>query len=346
MRVGLIARADRTGLAAQTWSFWKNMRPDATLVVDLSHCSRQQPEMQRYDGDPNVMMWSAAIYPSLELQPDPVLEAFLDRVDVVFTCETPYSMWLFQRAREKGVRTVLQPNYEFLEYAAARGLPEPDVFALPSPWHETEIRRVLPGRSIVHLPVPVDRELLPHRRRTELSTLLHTAGTPAMEDRNGTLLLMEAMQHVTAPVRLTVRTQKHLPRAASRNVIVDTRPTVNYWDLYQDEDLYVMPRKFGGLCLPMQEALACGMPVLTTAVPPQNEWFPPDLLVEARPVKEVMTRAPITIFQADPRDIAKQIDWLHSNPERFAELSDWADLWATGHSWDALRPVYEQVLAG
>lgn len=346
MRVGLIARADRTGLAVQTWCFWRNMHPAATLVVDLAHCSGQSPELDRYASDPNVTVWRAAVYPSVEAKPDPVLENFLDQVDVVFTCETPYNLWLFKRAREKGVRTVLQPNYEFLEYLLYRDLPEPDVFGLPSRWHEQEIRMRLPGRDIRHLPVPVDRTLLPYRHRSELRTLLHTAGTPAMEDRNGTLLLMEAMQHVRAPVELTIRTQKHLPQPASRNVRVDTRSSQNFWDLYGDEDLYVIPRKFGGLCLPMQEALSVGMPVLSTNVSPQDEFIPTDLLVDAPPVREVMTRAPIWVHEANPHAVAARIDWLYDNPDRFSELSEWADLWAVGHDWEALRPAYEEVLAG
>ncbi|MGW8178315.1 MAG: hypothetical protein ACWGQW_06055 [bacterium] len=48
MRVGLIARADKTGLGIQTYEFYKQMNPDKVMVVDLSHCSGQSPDMSLY----------------------------------------------------------------------------------------------------------------------------------------------------------------------------------------------------------------------------------------------------------------------------------------------------------
>lgn len=347
MRVGLIARADRTGLGVQTHAFWENMRPHLTLVVDLSHCSGQPPDMSLYRGGPEVRVWRNRSYPSVVPEPDSVVEAFLDEVDVVFSAETFYNTWLVDRAREKGVRTVLQPNYEFFEWLLLPGLPEPDVFALPSSWHAADIARAMPGRDIRQLPVPVDRARLPYRHRTHLQTILHTAGTPAMEDRNGSLLLIEAMHFVKSPVTAVIRTQKHLAAPClPHNVRVDRRVVPHWWDLYTEGDCYVIPRKFGGLCLPMNEALAAGMPVVSTDVSPQNEFLPPELLVPAPATHQIMTRAMIGVHQADPVVLARRIDWLYENPDRFAELSAWAGAWGDLHSWDALRPKYEAVLAG
>lgn len=347
MRVGLIARADRTGLAAQTWSFWRNMHPDATLVVDLARCSGQAPEMDRYAGDPNVTVWSPhpRAYPSIEGFPENIVAEFLNKVDVVFSAETPYNLWLFQRAREVGVRTVLQINYEFADWILHDGIPEPDCFALPTLWHEADIRAKLPGREIVHLPVPVDRELLPYKPRTELRTILHTAGTPAMEDRNGTQLLIEAMRHVRSPVQAVVKTQKVLSTNWPHNVAVEGA-TANFWELYGDQDLYVMPRKFGGLCLPQQEAMSVGMPTLMSDCHPQNTLLPPELLVPVQRTKEIMTRAMIGVHEAYPVHIAERIDWLYEHPGEFRDLSSWCDEWASAHSWTALRPLYDAVLAG
>lgn len=348
MRLGLVARADKTGLGAQTWTFWRNMRPDATLVVDLSHCSGQQPDLALYDrGD--VEVWKDRNYPSTAPVPDKVVERFLSKVDVVFGAETFYNYWLINRARQLGVRTVLQPNYEFLDYLLDRKLPEPDVLAFPSTWHLDDVRRAMPRSDVRHLPVPVDAKLLPFRQRLELNTILHTAGTPAMEDRNGTMVLIEAMRQVRTPVTAVIRTLKPLPiraRHLPTNVIIDDRPAPNYWDLYDRGDMLVIPRKFGGLCLPQQEALACGMPVLMTDVAPQNEVLPADLLVPAIKSHEVMTRAMIDIHQTDPVVLASRIDWLHEHPDRFAELSAWAGEWAADNSWEALRPLYEATLTG
>lgn len=352
MKVGLVARADKTGLATQTWGVWKNLmgngvRPHKTLVVNLAHCSGQQPDMSLYADDPNVSIWNAFHYPNPLPVPDRTLDSFLDDLDVIFTCETAYNPWLYQRARERGVRSVCQPNFEFLDYLLHSDVPEPDCFALPSPWHEHKIRQALPDREIVYLPVPVDRELLPFRHRTELRTILHTAGTPAMEDRNGTLVLIEAMRYVKSPVTARIRSQKILSTVSPpSNVDIDMSSVERFWQMYGDEDLYIMPRKFGGLCLPLNEALSVGMPVLMSDCSPQNLFLSPDLLISAPVSHEIMTRAMIGVHQVNPYVLAERIDWLYENPETFSELSLWADEWSKRMSWDSLRSEYMKVLEG
>ncbi len=201
-------------------------------------------------------------------------------------------------------------------------------------------------RYWVHPDVPVDRELLPFRRRTSLQTILHTVGTGTGEDRNGTLLLVEAMHHVTTPVRARIRSQRPLGANLRNNTTVDLTRTQDYWELYGDEDLFVIPRRFGGLCLPMQEALAVGMPLLTTRASPQDSFLPDEMLVRAPAMQELMTRTLLGLHQADPVEIAQRIDWLYENPSMIAVLSDWADGWAQANSWEALRPRYEAALRG
>lgn len=346
MRIGAVARADRTGLGVQSWGFCRAMRPEAILVVDLQHCSGQAPDLSLYADHPDVEVWADRLYPDPSLRPDPTVERFLRKVDVVMLFETPYAWWLVKRAKELGVRVVIQPNAEFNEHFVLPHLPEPDVFALPTPWLRERYEERLPGRDIRVVPVPIDRELLPYRRRTELRTILHTAGTPAMEDRNGTLTLIEAMKHVKTPVECVVRTLKHLDtRGKPRNVHIQGG-TRHHWDLYGAGDVFVLPRKFGGLCLPMQEAMATGMPVLMSDLSPQNEVLPPDWLVPAKKVKEVMTRTMIDICEVDHRDLAERIDWLYEHPSVVSECSEWLESWAEAHSWDVLRPLYEDVLRG
>lgn len=345
-RIGLIARADRTGLAVQTHAFWRNMNPHRTLVVDLSYCSGKKPDLSMY---PDGELWSTTTYPHVYSQPDEQIDAFLDEVDVVFTCETPYNYWLFERAREKGVRTVLQYNYEFLEYLVAPDLPKPDLFAAPSTWYMDVVERRGFG-PVVHLPVPVEvRE--DQIVRTELNQILHTLGNPAMEDRNGTFILLEAMQHVKSDVRVRVRSQRRFqkPKWFERDprIKFDYRGTVDPWSQYSpDDDLYVMPRRFGGLCLPVGEALSLGMPVLMSKCPPNDSWLPQDWLVPGKWGRKIQTRARIPLYHTNPVRLAAKIDELHDNPDLVEEGSYWALDWASTHSWAALGDQYESALQG
>ncbi|MGW8178316.1 MAG: hypothetical protein ACWGQW_06060, partial [bacterium] len=218
-----------------------------------------------------------------------MVDEFLEDLDLVFTCETPYSFYLLKKAREMGVKTIQQYNFEFLDYLHFKDLPRPDLLAAPSPWRMDFVRQQLPSQKLIHLPVPVNRELLPYKKRTHLSKILHTAGTPAMEDRNGTYVIAEAMKHVKSPVTLEIKTQKAL-NVEGDNINVDHSDYPNYFDLYGDEDAYAMPRKFGGLCLPINEAMSVGMPVIASKVDPQTTWIPEGLLVEGAVKKQIYTK--------------------------------------------------------
>lgn len=343
-RLGLIARGDLTGLSVQTQAFWRHLQPEQTLVVDLSRHSRQKPDNRMM---PNSSIWNDNIYPSTEIVKDSKLERFLRSVDVVFTCETPYNYWLFKRARELGVKTFLQFNYEFLDYNKSNigTLPEPDVFLAPSMWHLDDVKKLLPGRDIRFLPVPVDRKAFPFKHRDHLDTLLHTAGTGAMEDRNGSVLSAEAMSYVSSSVKLHLRSQSRIKEISSRPNIVLTNSKVKFpHELYGDEQVFLMPRKFGGLCLPMNEAVSCGMPIISTDCSPQSTWLPEALLVPSKRVKTIETRHPIGLYESDPKDIARVIDWLADNPKEVSHYSDWADHYAESISWTKMKSVYLENL--
>lgn len=352
MRIGLCgARADRTGLAVQTHAFWRNMKPAATLLIDFTRYGFK-PNLDWYAGDPNATLWDCPGYEhsgkGAAEDPDPVVDAFLEKVDVVFCVETPYTYYLFERAREMGVKTVLQPNYEFLEYLVKSDLPEPDVFGLPTPWHEEEIRNALPGREIVNLPVPIETDRLTFRIRTEIKTVLHTAGNVAQTDRAGTQCLLEAMRRVKSPVKGIIHSQRFIPEVVDTdcpdNVDLRVGPVDDYSTLYAEGDLFVLPRRYGGLCLPMQEAMGCGMPVLMTDASPQDSLIAKAMRVPVTHGGHLQTRGLLDLWDANPQDVADRIDGWYDVPTAFRFASFSARNFAAQHSWKALKPLYEEVL--
>ncbi len=343
MRIGLIARADRTGLAVQTYEFSRHIECAKILVVDISRLNGQKNNFGLYPGAKKI---SGEPYPettvSAGLPSNAVIDAFLDGLDLVFTCETPYSYYLFEAARRRGVKTVLQYNFELFDHLAEPGLPKPDLFAAPSLWRYNEV----PFPNKCFLPVPVNRDLLPPRQITELRTVLHIAGNPAMEDRNGTRTVLDAWQHVKSPTKLVVRSPRRIPHTSrDPRVRVDTADRPWYHELYSGADALVMPRKFGGLCLPLNEALSCGMPVVMSDVAPQNGFLPPVMLVPARRDRKAMAKVPIDVHEVSPADLAARIDELAANPDRVAEASADADDLAASMSWKRLHPIYIDTFA-
>ena len=141
-RIGLIARADNSGLGVQTAEFARHMQPNKTLVIDVSHLQNATDHcnkatyLDRYSAATVYRGWT----------PDPhLLTQFLRELDVVFSAETFYSDSFVSLAQRMGVRTVLQPNWEFMPLHK----PQPDMLAVPSLWHWDEY----PANK-TYLPVP------------------------------------------------------------------------------------------------------------------------------------------------------------------------------------------------
>lgn len=104
-----------------------------------------------------------------------------------------------------------------------------------------------------------------------------------------------------------------------------------------------MPRKFGGLCLPINEAMSVGMPVIASKVDPQTGWLPEGLLVEGKVAKQIYTKCHIDVFETDPVKLAERIDFLYDHPEIFEAFSVQMDDIITAYSWNHLKSLYERV---
>ena len=166
-----------------------------------------------------------------------------------------------------------------------------------------------------------------------------------MEDRNGTIISVEAMNHVSSNVKLYVRSQFPIKQINKGSKVKSVYGKVgSNRDLYRDESAFVIPRKFGGLCLPMNEALSLGMPIIVSDCDPQNRWVPEVLRVKAIKGKEIMTRNKINLYECAPKDVAERIDFLYDNPDVFSDLSTWANEYSEQISWNSLKSKYIEFI--
>lgn len=338
MKLGLIARCDQSGLANQTFNYFQALNPDKVLLINVGHladegkhCNKRSfPE--RFPGAIEVKSW---------MPDNKTVEDFLDGLDTVLSAETFYTPIFARLARKAGVRTALACNPEFLNVRD-----QPDLWLPPTTWMWNSI-----PKNKHHLPVPITPG--PPRRPEITPHFLHIVGRPAVHHRNGTLDLVQALKHVTENITVTVRCQEpgyvsgligehriHTPP----NVVlrVESGDVENNRDLYTEGDILVMPRRFGGLCLPAQEAIAAGMPVLMPAISP-NEWLPSEWLFPAVEAGSFMAKQRVTFYRTDPEVLAAKLD-------QYARLqpSTWqADIQRLQHqlSWTRWKPIYEEVLS-
>jgi len=329
VRLGLIARADNRGLGQQTWEYHRHLKPAKTMVVD---CPSAQPLPLRLERYPD-----ATVVRGLPTRQN--LREFLRDIDVVLTAECAYNDELYPMADQAGVKTVLALNYEFMDTRV-----KPTLWLAPSLWHYGDIPA--PKRF---LPVPVDTDrFTPQPAHDGPRRFLHIVGRPAVHDRNGTQDLFQALRHVTADIELTVKCQQpgYVTRLAQHippnvKLRIDEGDVPNYWDNYSG-DVLIMPRRFGGLCLPVNEALAAGMPVIMPNISP-NEWLPAEWLVDAGWCATFRAKQRVDIYSANHHALAAKIDQFTDTTFYTAAKVKAADL-TKGLSWHTLLPEYQKVL--
>lgn len=337
--LGLIARADARGLGVQTRAFHDQMGPAKTLVVD---CHSAMPLRKHHDWYPGAQ-WT---FPdTLPTERDFV--QFLDGLTAVYTAETGYNPLLWDMCEQRGIRTVLAANWEFLNPRD-----RPTVWAAPSLWQFDQ----WPAGAI-HLPVPIETERFPQQEPAATAArFLHVVGRPAVHDRNGTTDLLQALQYVTTSITVTITCQQsgHVGGlinthgyAIPPNITLDIRSTDtdNYWDNYLGQDALILPRRFGGLCLPANEALGAGLPVIMPNISPNNLWLPEEWLVRAEYAGDFRAHQHITYYRTDPVALARKIDQLATDTDFYQAAVTKSHRLRNHLSWNTLRPKYEEVLA-
>lgn len=324
MNLGLIVRADNRGLGIQTWEIWRHLNPAVTVCVDISPIDPNGNWPQQFERFPDAIIspWSGYLNPLSAEAVDALLTC-----DILFSVETTYDPKLYELARQRGIATVIYVNPELwrpheTDYASA--------VWVPSRW---KIDRI-PRAEWVPMPVALDRF-----NGVGGMSYLHVGGHKARGDRNGMETAIRAARY--AGITLNVTTQDRL-RIAGRGVT--QQPSVeNYWDLYSDYGVLVMPRKYGGLSLPVQEAMAAGLAVIMSDCPPNGDW--PVSRIAGRFVQRVqMPGGQVELFDTDRIALATEMQRMADLDYR-AEWQDKGRAWALAHSWHQLKAEWLARLA-
>jgi len=332
---GLVARADERGLGRMTHELYRALHPDRTLVVREPGAEAKgfPAQLDRYPG--------AAVVTYEGGLAEAACREFLAGLDVVYLAETAYDPRFYGWASEAGCATVLAVMPEFYNQAEP---PPADALWVPTPWRMEH----LPAHTqLVPVPVADDRFPFTVPERDGPLRVLHVAGHRAAADRNGTTLLLQALRSVRQPMRVRMLTQDRLlPRASvPRHVDLDCEPggRADYWTLYEDADVLVLPRRYGGLCLPAQEAMASGLAVVMSDCAP-NDWWP-TLRVPVRSSGSLRTAAgELRLHSAMPRELALSLDRLAVDGEALRTQQEASLAWAEAHRWSALEGIYRAGL--
>jgi glycosyltransferase involved in cell wall biosynthesis len=340
---GIIARCDNTGLGNQTRDLVKMLNPDRILLINSAKFNNNKQYPEWYDGY-NVTMTNG--FPTKQ-----EVAIFMDGLNSVLTCETFYHPHFIHLAQRRKVKTLMQYNYEFLDHLNKPDMPLPTYMISPSYWKVDEtIAKFGNDTKVVHIPPPINLDDFKSVRENNMlrdhKRLLHIGGKAASQDRNGTQTVIDMLRYSKADYELVIRSQSEL------NInYKDSRLTVEIGnidsrsEMYNGFDAMVMPRRYAGLCLPMNEALVSGLPVFMTDISPNNQILPSDWLVSSSKVSTLMTRVKLDVYEADVKELAKKID-RYINIDKKLQKEKALTIGFENFDPSILKDQYLQILEG
>ena len=313
-RVCIIARADLTGLGRQSRNWVRLLDPYKVVVINSKPFNGNDQYFEWYEKRRNAYRIDGFIKPE-------EINDILNDVDVLLTFEIPYNYQLISVARARGIKTIIQNNWEFTDYLSQKYLPLPDLLVNHSYWHLEDQKKLWPDIT-EYCPTPyfiedfdeiykinIERDLVEGQRRR----FLHIAGRNTYLDRHGTEDLIEAVKLIPSEIdfELVINTQTtEIKNAGDPRITIDRSSCADERELYSNFDAMIMPRRYAGGCLPMNEALASGLPVIMPDIDPNDKILPAFWLVPAEKKDTFMTRTEIDVYSVNHMALAAKIAQL------------------------------------
>ena len=343
MRLGIIARSDNTGLGNQTMELVKMLNPDKILLINSQFFNNNQQHPEWYK-DYSVIETRKGMPRTNEVL------AFLENIDVVISCETFYHLELVDLAKQKGIKTILQYNYELFGHLTHPDWTLPDVLLAPSIWNLDLIVQQFGNKTqVMHLPPPTDHTLFNQAKEVNLSKdhkrILHIAGKKAAKDRNGTESILKMIKHSKEDYELVIKSQTPLNLICNDSrVKIEIGNPDNRQDMYSGFDAMVLPRRYAGLCLPMNEALMSALPVFMTDISPNNAILPDEWLAKSIKIDVFRTKSMVDVYDVKPERLANIIDEYISNDNKYQIKETAVKIGLDNFSADKLKQRYLDII--
>lgn len=330
MRWGLIARSETDrGIGIQTLAMYQNLCPDKTLVV-LDKKSGFTAHPENYPDATLVELKHGAQRNTLD---QTIVRDWWQGLDVIIAVETLYDWDMIAWAKADKVKTVVHGNPEF--WVATN--PQPDQWIWPTSWRLEH----LPHGQIVPVPVP-DRPITAAPVNSEgLIRAVHVGGSSTIDTRNGTDIISAASRQIgNQGIKLTVYSQTHT--APMFRTIVKG-PVEDRWSMYRDQHMLILPRKYGGLCLPALEAMASGLAVLMTDCSPNRDWPIIPIPSELGKVLQLQT-GPVQTHVCYGTTVGTLVSSIARRRDLLDEAQRRSREWADANRWSNLAPLYYDTL--
>lgn len=288
------------------------------------------------------------------------LNEYLDtcKPEVVIIVETPFNFNFFKIMHDRGIKIILIPMIDSI--GVEKFIPYEKYMDLVINFTEIGQRiyeKKWPGNiNGIHIPYPIDTEYFcSSRAETAFAefTFAHSEGHGGAGFRKATDLVFQAFQQlsykfkdITMLVNSQCSEQEHSQLRAVDRVTISRKNLSNAIDLYRDGRIFVCPSRREGLGLPILEAMACGLPVITTDAPPMNEWFPEDypLLVKVQ-CQTDLPYGDIPMYTPSAYDLMQKMEFAYKNIELMEQIGKMnCNIIKEKFSWNVLRDIYLEIL--
>lgn len=309
------------------WDFFKYLPADSILSIANPQKGQEQwTDRQHTVGRP----------PN-----DQSIIRYLDtfKPDVVLFLETPFSMSVYRLCNQRGVKTVAIPMHE--TFSAKRLVPDLMICPNNIAYQKSQGK----PRKLLFLPIGI--EMFPYRKRTG-HTFVCNIGYGGVHDRRQSAVIARAFSRLKdRSARLIMNSQYAWPQGSH---ISDNRITYNLKDYpspadtYKKGDIALLPIAYGGYERSVLEAMASGMPTLTTAAEPMCLYqHDPDFLIE--PCERYTITQDwvynVAFNKISVDDLLKKLKWLMTIDT--AKYSERARRQAEAQSWESTEIDYHGV---
>lgn len=264
------------------------------------------------------------------------IKKFCDRVDTILFAEQPYYNELIDIAKTLKKRLVCVPMMEWMP-PGAKGWPQfVDLFICPTHHCYEQFQHVVP---CVEFPWPIDTQRFSFKQRgPTCESFLYIAGHGGFKGRKGIDVVLAALKlWPEFPLTVISQVKEKWPKLPNLQVIPAAETNS---DLYADCDVLVYPPSVDGLGLQPMEAMACGMPVISTNGLPWNE-IPAIGKIAARQTRRTVRR-PVDWYIPDAQSLVDNCKRLLG--QDIAEESLRCRQWAEARSWDNLASDFASIV--
>ncbi len=349
-RVGSVVYSTEQGLGHLAKDFYKEGVINDVLIFQHTSRTNNYHWYERPDGSLPHIITNRPFFRHHKN----VCQQFLDKVDVVLFFETPFDWDFMKQCRLAKKKVVLMMMYEWFPLNPPV---LPDLILCPSKLDADYAKQS--GFEHKYIPVPVPREVSSlYRPRERANRFLYSGGNMGCRhDSRGAKTVLESLDFIDPEIQITYRVQdsKGFSLLDINGVHLSKKyPNVNfeiggvpYLEQWEDHDVLIAPEKYNGLSLPLQEAKAVGMYVITTNRYPTNTWI--DFPLGFNPVGISRGNVggaynEIDICEVSPLEVAYTVNELYKNHNSIEEDTRRSASWLDSMSWDYLKPEYLKAL--